>query len=94
MPIVDGINATKMIRDYEAGTQDTRLHLPIFAVSASLMEKDRQLYIDGGFDGWILKPIDFQRANHLLAGVHGNQERQDSIYVPGGGTWGKGGWFG
>lgn len=93
MPIVDGINATKMIRDYEA-TQGTHVHIPIFAVSASLMEKDREVYIDGGFDGWILKPIDFQRASHLLAGVHESEAREDSIYVPGAaGTWEKGGWF-
>lgn len=94
MPIVDGINATKMIREYEAN-QDTHVHIPIFAVSASLMEKDRQLYIDGGFDGWMLKPIDFQRANHLLTGVYEIEAREDNLYVPGAvGTWEKGGWFG
>lgn len=94
MPIVDGIGATKMIREYEATEDAQQHHIPIFAVSASLMEKDRQLYIDGGFDGWILKPIDFQRANHLLVGVHEREAREDSIYIPGAGTWGEGGWFG
>lgn len=92
MPIVDGIGATKMIREYEA-TEDKHYHIPIFAVSASLMEKDRQMYTDSGFDGWVLKPIDFQRVNHLLGGVYEDKGRRDGVYVAGAGAWEKGGWF-
>lgn len=65
--------------------------VPIFAVSASLMEKDSQGYIDTGFDGWIMKPIDFHRVNHLLMGVREVEARNDSVYEPG--MWEKGGWF-
>ena len=53
--------------------------------------QDRQKYIDSGFDGWILKPIDFKRVDHLLGGVHEDNVRDDSIYTAG--MWGKGGWF-
>lgn len=103
MPIVDGISATKMIREYEGtiataaspattnADEDCNNHIPIFAVSASLLEKDRQTYIDSGFDGWILKPIDFKRVDHLLGGVHEDNFRDDSIYTAG--MWEKGGWF-
>ncbi|KAF4154839.1 hypothetical protein CNMCM6069_008809 [Aspergillus lentulus] len=99
MPIVDGMGSTKMIREYEqleatstsvpATCRPQRI--PIFAVSASLMEKDRQTYIDAGFDGWIMKPVDFRRVAHLLDGVYKEEVREDSLYKPG--MWEKGGWF-
>lgn len=100
MPIVDGLNATKMIREHERqintdqktiqrGTNHNRT--PIFAVSASLVEKDRQVYSDAGFDGWIMKPIDFQRVHVLLSGVQSVEDRNAALYKPG--MWEEGGWF-
>jgi DNA-binding response OmpR family regulator len=65
--------------------------IPIFAVSASLVERDRQSYIDSGFDGWIMKPIDFQRVHILLGGVSSPEARNSCIYRPG--MWEEGGWF-
>ncbi|KAL1849739.1 hypothetical protein Plec18167_005273 [Paecilomyces lecythidis] len=99
MPIVDGVNSTKMIREFESKVPGARLsaiarhntRIPIFAVSASLIEKDRQMYIDSGFDGWILKPIDFKRINNLLDGVVKDEVRNTCLYEPG--LWEKGGWF-
>ncbi|KAJ6095912.1 Sensor histidine kinase/response regulator [Penicillium sp. IBT 16267x] len=90
MPIVDGLSATKMIREYEQQSANHRT--PVFAVSASLIEKDRQVYLDAGFDGWIMKPIDFQRVNVLLSGVLSAERRDDALYQPG--MWELGGWFG
>ncbi|KAJ5290875.1 Sensor histidine kinase/response regulator [Penicillium angulare] len=100
MPIVDGFNATKMIREHERqiDTEKTLIHrgtnhsrTPIFALSASLVEKDRQVYFDAGFDGWIMKPIDFQRVHVLLKGVLSIDDRDDALYKPG--MWEEGGWF-
>lgn len=90
MPIVDGLSATKMIREQEV-QDSSNCHVPVFAVSASLVEKDRQNYIDCGFDGWIMKPIDFQRVNVLLGGVKSSDDRNICIYQPG--MWEQGGWF-
>ncbi|KAG6037106.1 hypothetical protein E4U41_005332 [Claviceps citrina] len=100
MPIVDGLTSTKMIRSTEqehdhkghsrlAAANDDRI--PIFAVSASLMEEKRQLYMDAGFDGWILKPIDFKRLSTLLSGIYYLDVRTTCLYVPG--EWEHGGWF-
>lgn len=86
MPIVDGLGATKMIRDFETSSR-----IPIFAVSASLLEKDHDVYVQAGFDGWIMKPVDFQRVNHLLNGVRREEAREQSTYCPG--KWEDGGWF-
>ncbi|GFF22873.1 hybrid signal transduction histidine kinase J [Aspergillus udagawae] len=99
MPIVDGMGSTKMIREFEelapSSTSVSAMcqprRIPIFAVSASLVEKDRQTYIDAGFDGWIMKPVDFKRVVRLLDGVYKEEAREDSLYKPG--MWEKGGWF-
>ena len=99
MPIVDGLTSTKMIRSYEkthpADVLSKRAALngrvPVFAVSASLVEKNLQTYTDGGFDGWILKPIDFKRLSVLLNGIVEDGIRQSCLYAPG--EWERGGWF-
>lgn len=98
MPIVDGLTSTKIIRSHEK-SHSSKLspramlngRVPIFAVSASLVERDRQNYIDAGFDGWILKPIDFKRLNVLLAGITEDEVREGALYQPG--QWERGGWF-
>ncbi|EDU49544.1 phytochrome E [Pyrenophora tritici-repentis Pt-1C-BFP] len=98
MPIVDGLTSTKMIRSFEKLHQNIYSpraaicgRVPIIAVSASLIERDRQTYIDAGFDAWILKPISFDRLNKLMTAVVDKEIRNDCLYQPG--AWEKGGWF-
>ncbi|KAL4750635.1 hypothetical protein BDW72DRAFT_110997 [Aspergillus terricola var. indicus] len=91
MPILDGLESTKRIRQFESQSEIPNLHIPIFAVSASLLEKDANMYMDIGFDGWIMKPINFDRLNTLLAGIHEEQARNSAVYQPG--QWERGGWF-
>ena len=49
------------------------------------------MYIDAGFDGWILKPIDFQRLNLMLLGIVEDETRESCLYRPG--HWEQGGWL-
>ncbi|KAK3642225.1 hypothetical protein LTR22_016241 [Elasticomyces elasticus] len=99
MPIVDGLTSTKLIRSYEKShpshTLSARASLngrvPIIAVSASLIEKDRQMYIDAGFDGWILKPIAFARLGEIMTGIVDSAVRARNLYRQG--SWEQGGWF-
>jgi CheY-like chemotaxis protein len=98
MPIADGMTATRMIREFESTTPDAMSHkaqlnerIPIFAVSASLLESERQTYIDAGFDGWVMKPINFTRLNFLLSGLCDHDARAAASYNPG--QWENGGWF-
>lgn len=99
MPIVDGMQSTRLIREFENETpkcslsEITKLNgqVPIFAVSASLLEKDAPTYIETGFDGWIMKPIDFKRLNIFLQGLQEDEARNSTTYRPG--EWEKGGWF-
>lgn len=98
MPIVDGLTSTKLIRSFEKthpGDLSKRASLngriPIIAVSASLLENEIQTYLDAGFDGWILKPIDFNRLTVLLEGIVVQETRESCLYKAG--QWEKGGWF-
>jgi DNA-binding response OmpR family regulator len=99
MPIVDGMTSTKMIRSYEKSHPANHLsrraalngRIPIFAVSASLIEKEKQTCMDIGFDGWILKPINFKRVETLLTGIVEEDTRNGALYEPG--QWERGGWF-
>ena len=100
MPIVDGLTSTRLIRSHSKTHPTEPLSIrasrnrrvPIFAVSASLIEKDRQTYIDAGFDGWVLKPVDFKRLGILLEGIVEDKIRTKCLYKPG--EWERGGWFG
>ncbi|KAK8111468.1 Cyanobacterial phytochrome B [Apiospora kogelbergensis] len=99
MPIVDGLTSTKMIRAFEKSEKCQALsslashlgRIPIFAVSASLVEKEGPTYVNAGFDGWILKPIDIKRLHTLLDGISDDEIRKSCLYVPG--EWERGGWF-
>lgn len=99
MPIVDGMTSTKMIRSTEKSHSRAQLssramvngRVPIFAVSASLVERNRQEYIAAGFDGWILKPVDFKRLSELVKGIVEDDTQSSCLYRPG--EWERGGWF-
>ncbi|KAE8349618.1 GAF domain-like protein [Aspergillus coremiiformis] len=99
MPIVDGITSAKMIRQFEQQSPSDILstlsglngRIPIFAVSASVFERDASIYTSAGFDGWIMKPINFERLNILLAGVRDPNLHNSATHKPG--KWENGGWF-
>ena len=54
MPEMDGIQATKHIREIEKLRGQ---HTPIIALTAYALQGDREKFIDGGMDDYISKPI-------------------------------------
>lgn len=62
MPGVDGLTATRLLR----ADEQTR-SIPIVAVTASVMEKDREKTMEAGCDGLIPKPIDPHTFGRQLA---------------------------
>lgn len=59
MPRLNGLNATKIIRDREANSET---HTPIIAMTAYAMAGDKETFLSSGMDDYMAKPIDF---NHL-----------------------------
>jgi CheY-like chemotaxis protein len=60
MPIMDGLEATGHIREWEKASQS---HLPIVAMTAHARKGDRERCLEAGMDDYISKPI---RAQQLL----------------------------
>ncbi len=58
MPEMDGFAATEAIREKEAGTGR---HVPIIAMTASVMKSDRERCFAAGMDDFVGKPVDFAR---------------------------------
>ena len=55
MPVMDGFEATRRIREREA--RETLPRLPILAMTAHAMAEDRQRCLDAGMDAHLTKPI-------------------------------------
>jgi DNA-binding response OmpR family regulator len=99
MPLVDGFSSTTMIRSFEQTHSPACLshratlnaRIPIFAVSASSVEQEKARYVATGFDGWIVKPIDFHRVDALLKGIIDPAARRACLHQPG--QWERSGWF-
>jgi two-component system sensor histidine kinase/response regulator len=63
MPEMDGFETTRAIRKKE---RQSGAHLPIIAMTAHAMERDRQRCLEAGMDWYVAKPID---AREFLAAV-------------------------
>ena len=57
MPGMDGLEATLKIREIE---EESNKHIPIIALTASIMKEDRKNYIKTGMDAVVGKPINLK----------------------------------
>jgi signal transduction histidine kinase/CheY-like chemotaxis protein len=56
MPVMDGIEATHEIINYEH--EESLMHTPIVALTANALKGDRERFLDEGLDEYIAKPIE------------------------------------
>jgi PAS domain S-box-containing protein len=56
MPIMDGFEATHIIRKREQRS-DSKKHIPIIAMTANAVEGDREYCLESGMDDYVSKPI-------------------------------------
>ncbi|HEY9774952.1 MAG TPA: response regulator [Planktothrix sp.] len=61
MPIMDGIEATMAMREWEK--RRSKFRTPIVAMTAN---PDRQLCLDAGMDDFVFKPVMLDQLNQLL----------------------------
>jgi len=65
MPVLDGIEATRQIRQREAGSGGTPL--PIVGLTANATEEDRQACLAAGMDDYLAKPFREHQLHSVLA---------------------------
>jgi CheY-like chemotaxis protein len=63
MPVMDGIKATKLIRN---SGKDGAKDVPIIAMTANVFKDDIDTYLAAGMDGHLGKPLDFDKVNKVL----------------------------
>ena len=61
MPNMNGLEAVTHIKQLEAYT-----HVPVIAMSASVLPEDRQRAVEAGFDGFLDKPFTAQELTNVL----------------------------
>ncbi len=64
MPEMDGIEATKIIRD--PSSQVTNHKIPIIAMTAHAMQGDREICLQSGMDDYISKPISITKLQEII----------------------------
>jgi signal transduction histidine kinase/CheY-like chemotaxis protein len=65
MPLMDGFEATRLIREYEARLGMPRI--PIIALTANSLSGDRENCIRHGMDDYLSKPIELRQLNLLIS---------------------------
>lgn len=63
MPEMDGLEATAVIRSTK---MDTKGHIPIIALTASVMGAEIKRFIAAGMDSVVAKPIDFKKLDKVM----------------------------
>jgi two-component system, sensor histidine kinase and response regulator len=71
MPEMDGLTATRKIRDNERATG---AHIPIVAMTAHAMKGDKERCLDSGMDEYITKPLSSHRIQETIALLLGREQ--------------------
>jgi two-component system, chemotaxis family, CheB/CheR fusion protein len=67
MPEMDGVEATRRIRDLQKNSERPRV--PVVALTAYAMSGDRERFMDAGMDGYVGKPVQEPELAEALANL-------------------------
>lgn len=79
MPEMDGLEATRVIRQREA---ETGSHVPIIAMTAHALKGDNERFLGAGMDGYIAKPFQQEALVEALARANLTQATASDTAVP------------
>lgn len=83
MPVLDGISATRQIRQHEVENNQARV--PIIALTANAMVGQKEAYLKEGMDDYLSKPFDIDvmtgMISDCLAGRSGKTEESAAVDV-------------
>jgi CheY-like chemotaxis protein len=77
MHLVDGLEASRRIRALEATQQ--RAPIPIIALTASVLDQDRQAALDAGMNGFASKPLDLPALLAEMARLLGTTQEPGAV---------------
>lgn len=73
MPVMDGLTATKNIREIEKRTGS---HIPMIAITANAMKGDEEICLEAGMDAYLAKPLNVKKLEEKLSSIFHGQEQQ------------------
>ena len=76
MPILNGFEATRRIRDVESARGT---HIPIIAMTAHAMKGDRARCIEAGMDDYLSKPVRKRELHRMLQAYSGGHQKDAAV---------------
>jgi PAS domain S-box-containing protein len=73
MPEMDGLDATRTLRELE---KPKGAHVPVIALTAHAMERDKERCLEAGMDAYISKPITAQDLYETIEHIMQSRERE------------------
>ncbi len=79
MPIMDGFDATRRIREEE---KRLNLHVPIVAMTANAMQGDREACLIAGMDDYVSKPVSLESLRQVLNRIQDGKAASVEVNLP------------
>ena len=77
MPIMNGMEATKAILEYEK--EENLDHIPIIALTANALKGDKEKYIEAGMDGYASKPLNLLEIKKIIGEYFPDEEADNEL---------------